>query len=366
MTVRDSHETGVQDSGSSSSYSGPSRRSVLVASAGVGLTAGLAGCLDQIPGGGSDTQSKTEFTFSAGPSDAMAFAMGNQIASTLKQSSEYTMHVTSNAGEQIVVNLLKGDAELSYSSVFMALDVVNRRGAFSEIEINHEPMHLTSFYSIDIGLLAKTSSDVEYMSDLSGKTIAPGPSGAAYWDPVDYSLSNFVDGFQKDYEHSSVSQFSSYLSSGRALAVGGPYNINGIIPGYIQQIHSQNDTRLLTWTEDSIEAIRDDPRISGRRISNDKLGDANEFVTSPDTFLSSLRYNLWGSDLLPEQSAYDLLKTVWEARANLPDAHAGFNPWTEGEFWTSNFSPEIPVHPGAAEFLKEKDLWSDEYTVGDV
>lgn len=335
-------------------------RRTFLSALGAGALAGLAGCSESL---GSSGEVKNEYSFSTGPSDSLAFGMANQMASVLAQNSDQTMNVEGSTGTQAVSLLAQGETDLAYSSTFVGLNAKARREPFDDIEFNHELSQVISYYYIHVGQVAKTSSDLQRYSDVAGKPIGPGPSGASYWPPFEYALLKQISEDQLVKQNSSVSQFSNYLASDRVAAAGGPLNINGNIPSFTQQMYSENDVRLLSWSDEAISAIQEDPRVQGSMVPNDSMGDIQEYTSDEETFMISAVYNIWGSDRMPEQTVYDMLNTLWKQRSSLPDAHAGFGPWTEDEFWTSSFTSEIPVHPGTERFLKEKGLWSDEYTV---
>lgn len=325
------------------------------------LSAGglLTGCTSKLGG------KKSEFTFSTGPSQSMAFALANQLATTLKQNSDLTMNVKASTSSQSVAMLGKGKTDLAYSTALVGQQAVNRKGPFSESQFSNSVMQVMSFYWIRTGLVAKTSSDIAYHEDLNGKTIAPGPSGASYFAPQKIGINTATENYE--IRNSGISKLVNMLPSGKADAVGGPMYINGATPSFIQQIYSDNEVNLVGFKDEHKKAINQNNKISGTEVPNDQLGkNIEDFGEQDSTFMVSANYVMYGSEKMPKQTVYDMLNMIWKQKGSLPDKHAGFKPWTNGEFWTTNFSTEISVHPGAAKFLKEKGLWSDKYSVGSV
>jgi len=322
-------------------------------------------------GGGAETATeggdlKTEFTYTTGPSSSLAFAMANQMASQLSQNSELNMQVKAATSGQSVSQLLQGGTEIAYSTAFTGQRAVEREGPFGQIDASNSLLQVASYYFIRVGLVALTDSDIQRYGELAGEPFNPGNAGASFYDPFQAALLMTMSESDIETRQTDVSRLSQNLASGNVVAAGGPLYINGIVPSYITQTYSQNDVRLLAWEEEMVDQIEDSARISGAYMENEALGDIDEYVADDETFLISANYVLYGSELVPEQTVYEMLNVVWDNRSALAEAQAGFRPWTDEEFWTQNFTPEIPVHPGSARFLQEKDLWNDEYEVGEI
>jgi TRAP transporter TAXI family solute receptor len=77
-----------------------------------------------------------------------------------------------------------------------------------------------------------------------------------------------------------------------------------------------------------------------------------------DTWL--LRYEIYVLSRadLPDDTAYTIIKAMWDYNSDLGPIHPKFKEW-ERENYASKLLL-VPYHPGAVKFLKEKGLWSDE------
>lgn len=314
-------------------------------------------------GGGSLT--KSEFTFTTGPSGSLAFQMANQLATRLKRASDLVMNVKAATSSQSVALLVTGQTDVAYATSIVGRRAVNKSGSFGKLEHKQNLMQVMSFYWIRVGLAAATGSDIKYYSDLPGNTIAPGPSGASYLAPFKIALDEAgVTYDDLDVVSSGPSQLAGILSSGDAAAAGGPLYINNLVPSFVQRIYSQNDVRMLGWKQGVIDKIKQNDKVSGFSVPNSELGkDIEKFTSSEQTFMPSANYVMYSSGGMPSQTIYTMLNTIWENLDQLSKAHPGFKPWKQKEFWMSNMIPAIPVHPGAAKFYKEKGIWSEEFTV---
>lgn len=64
------------------------------------------------------------------------------------------------------------------------------------------------------------------------------------------------------------------------------------------------------------------------------------------------------SSHLSDEVAYEIMETLWMNYEELHPIHDWFTTWTpEGMF---DPEPDLPYHPGAVQFFKDKGIWNDE------
>ncbi|MGQ4556106.1 TAXI family TRAP transporter solute-binding subunit [Halobellus sp. GM3] len=369
-----------------SRYSNSTRRQFL-GTAALGAIGAAAGCLGGDSGGsetGGDGDSDTtaggstgsagssgsggaELSFTSGPSNSLAFGMGNAMTSVIQDNSDLTINIASGTSGQSVASVVTGASDLGFGTTLVGTRAKNNEGTFSQVEKSQTLLQLPSFYFILLGGFVGVDSDVEHFGDLEGASFAPGPSGASYWDVWELALQKGMSMDALEIENSGVNQLSDLLSAGRVAAVGGPTLSNYVTPGFMQQTLSQNDVRMLSYQDSTLQAIEDDPMTPVDDVEKSRLDNVDEFAADGDTTpMVSANYVLWTSDAVPADAVYTLLKTAWENTDALGETHAAYEVWADESWFTRNMTTEVPVHPGAVEFLEEIDVWSDEYTAGSL
>ncbi|MGB9955613.1 TAXI family TRAP transporter solute-binding subunit [Haloferax prahovense] len=329
----------------------------------------VAGCTGDATTSTTTTSSsgKSELSFTSGPSNSLAFGMGNALAAVVQDNSELTVNIKSGTSGQSIALVGRGETDISFGTTLVGTRAKNRTGLFSDVEFSQTLLQLPSFYFMKLGAFVDAASDVEYFGDLAGKSLGPGPSGASYWDVWEVALKKALNIEDLQVENSGVGQLSDILSSGQATAVGGPILSNNVTPGFMQQVLSQNSVRMLSYRDETLEAIGGDSKTPLAELKKDTVKNIDEFTAQGDTAPTvSANYVLWTSDAVPIETIYTLLKTSWENTTALSNTHSAFEVWTAKDWYMRNMTPEVPVHPGAAKFLKELGVWSDEYTVGSV
>ena len=76
-----------------------------------------------------------------------------------------------------------------------------------------------------------------------------------------------------------------------------------------------------------------------------------------DTVLVTRNFNLASRPDLPEDTAYQIVKAVWEHDTELGPHHPQLKDWVKERFVGEQTT--APYHPGAIKFYKEQGVWSD-------
>jgi len=76
-----------------------------------------------------------------------------------------------------------------------------------------------------------------------------------------------------------------------------------------------------------------------------------------DTVLVTRNFNLASRPDLPEDTAYQIVKAVWEHDTELAPHHPQLKDWVKERFVGEQTT--APYHTGAIKFYKEKGVWSE-------
>lgn len=343
------------------------RRKLLATTAAMGTASLVAGCTSSgsTSEGEPSTSESEDLTFTSGPSNSLAFGMGNAMSSVVQDNSDLTINLKSGTSGQSIASVVSGQTDLSFGTTLVGTRAMNGSGDFAEVESTQTLLQLPSFYFMRLGGYASVNSEIEYFSDLEGKSLGPGPAGASYWGVWDLALQKALNMDELETQNSGVNRLSDLLSSERVAAIGGPTLSNNVTPGFMQQALSQNNVRMLSYRDETLQALEEDPKTPLVDVEKERVSNIDEFTADGDTVpMVSANYTLWSSDAVSTEAIYTLFKTAWENREALGETHAAFNVWSTKEWYTKNMTPEVPVHPGAVQFLKEIDAWSDEFTKG--
>mgnify|MGYP000536494869 CR=1 FL=1 len=366
--------------------SSANRRRFLLASAGAGSLF-LAGCSgdggdgssdggdgssdggDGSSDGGSDTTTASggpsgRVTMLTSPPGTAGNAMGNAMMSLLTQKTDLEGSASAGNGSiQNVVQVMRGEANISRGVTTLLESAFNHEKPV-DVETEYQPLQLFSHQVLRLPIVVRTGSDYQYYSDLSGVKVARGPQPASFQPTLDSAFNAIIEDHQAAYQ--APNQMAPALAAGN-VGASIIMDANGAMPSFAQEIAARNDLRMLGVKEENQTTLKESGDVTTSVFSNDNWGDAvDEFVMEGETFMPVVHYSMISSAATSADVVYTFCQTMYENRKQLPDMYAGFGPWTETEWYNSIVTPDVPFHPGAAKFLKENDLWKDEFQEADV
>jgi TRAP transporter TAXI family solute receptor len=360
------------------------RREAIKYLGGTAAVTALAGCMG---GGGDDsggdgdsgsdsggdgtTQSGPEpedfstFRLISGPQNGVTFLMHNAAAGVLDRETDLGLDVVSGTSGESMSRLVGGESELAFGTAKAGIDAVDRAGPFGQVDFNHEFYQVSTQTTLIEPVVVPTGSEYRTWSDLEGASIATGPQGSTYQAYYREALNNILGEGNYELVHQGVSEIAQEFSAGRVDAAGGPGIVSGLTPGFMQQMYSDNDIRLLGLSEESQGMIDEHPWLSVQTLPNSAFGDSiEEYTQDSETTTVRVDYPHFSTDKVSADSIYNLLDALWSNREALIDAHPAWELFSEDSVWTGALNPEVPVHPGAVQFFEENDLWDDSLTAG--
>lgn len=263
----------------------------------------------------------------------------------------------------------KAECNIAYNSLLAVKDVWRGEGAFAKQPPKHKVYHSFYFFSsVHTAMTTADRKDINSLQDLVGKKFYPfytgsgsqllaklvmGPEGLNIWDKI--------------VERQMGTKEITDAVRNRVVDALWVYIIGG--------------TRLTSTWQDL--ALRTDLRVVEPSAKEKQVivkvpGVAAPFYADAKVFPKPVGVDkIWGIALLfaenfgPREDAetvYQIIKAWDEHRDELLAIHKGFDEFKEKGMKLTvaaiDALPEVPVHPGAAKYLKEKGLWKDTWKVG--
>jgi len=132
-----------------------------------------------------------------------------------------------------------------------------------------------------------------------------------------------------------------------------------IEPGWLQEMKSSVDTRLLDFPEEAVQQMRDDDRLL---IQDVDMTPFDGYDYASETIPSiTFAYNFVVRDDLDYDTLRALLETLWENRDGLDEFNALLGYLASDDYWVTDMYDGLPFHPAAADFYEEVGIWRDEF-----
>lgn len=317
------------------------RRSILRAGAVLGLSGGLAGCLEYVPGSSGDR----EFvTIGTGGTGGVYYPLGGGMAGILNDNIENVRASAESTGASVENCRLVGQREMTMALALgnAVLLAVNGEGDFSE------PMPLSAAFAAYMNntqVVTLADSDITGIPDLEGKRVSVGAPGSG----TEVIANELLAFYGLTYDDINVQRLS-FGETGSALQDGqldaGFWSV-AYPASSIQNLASLRDIRLLDFPEKDIQALADRfPYYSNATIPAGAYPGQTEPVDNPGVPNVMVVH-----EGMSENLAYRIAKAVYENLDSLAEVHPAANQFEE----TARKAP-IDLHPGSKRYFDEVGL----------
>lgn len=345
------------------------RRDALKTAAGLGIL-GLAGCTDIFSGGGGgDTVDMTVGSSSSGSS---TYGNSQAIQRVVSQQSDSINFITQDAGGDPQSIRLYADEEInSYSAGnYIMNQALTETGPFSPPDnVSTYPQLGFGHLSLNLYWMAVEDSDITTTDDLPGRNIYALPAGWGLRAMTEemYGEAGLWEGLSENVVNVETDQAASAIEEGRVEAFI-VYTSNFTqLPSWASEIDSRASVRAIEMTDEYVQAAQDFTGAGYQEV--DEIGGWEQDVQGGDfpkhTWTETYPY--YFSPDIPADAVYELMEICNNNYESMQEANPTILDWSDPENFTFALvhTDEIPIHPGAADWYEENDVWDDSWTRGD-
>lgn len=334
--------------------------------ASVGALGGLAGCL-----GGDDTGPPIGETWTVGtPGEGSTLHnIASALARVLDQyNDDLDLEVGSYGGSEEAIRLVgRGEDEMAAAALPLGAAAYNNEEPVpdgptdftGDSAVETKAFQGINPYDFRLFWITLEDSGIETVEDFAGQDVSVGPTGADFNNMTFLSVAGMLD--EVNTTNNEWSDVAPALTEGR-IDAGPLYATNGVVaPGWAAELLSNEDVRIVEYTPDQLDAIA----ASGyANIDDSDLVEIFDIDPPQDTVDSCrVPYGYFFSEELDTDLVYSFVETVFENIEEIQDYDAAAEDFTL-EYAAEGLTPEIPVHPGFAEYLQDEGMWDDDLTQG--
>lgn len=292
-------------------------------------------------------RAKVNISFPTAATTGALYPLGAGIANLWNTKLGYiNARVQASNGGVQNLNLLKSkNAQVSFAVSSITYEALHGQRGFKGREYKDVRV-LAGLYSNPNQVVARAESGVKGLADFKGKRFAPGAAGGT--TEVESRVHFTAAGL--NYPDDLKAQFVGFTESidlMRNKQLDGVWIMAGMPTAAVSEMCATAGGRLVSMEPELIGKIRAEyPWYS-------------EFVIPAGTYdgqtdpvrTTAVKMLLLADASLPDDVAYDLVKTFWENLGELEKAHAVMKTVTK-DMATSDLSG-IPLHPGAEKYYRE-------------
>ncbi|APX97738.1 TAXI family TRAP transporter solute-binding subunit [Natronorubrum daqingense] len=334
-----------------------SRRTVLQASAGLGVV-GLAGCL----GDGGET-----VTVGASSDGSASYGAMNALQRSVSNHAEDAqLNITAPGGDPDSIRAYDaGELDGYTAGNFVFNQALDDGEPFDEEPVDDFAYQALSYLSLHMHWLAVDGSGVESIEeaiDDDDLNIWVGPPGwglrtlctsilddAGLWDDIEDPVDVASEDVAAQIDEDRIDVFFGYGT-----------NFNSL-PGWLVEADSREDLYALEMGDDYVEAIESSEAgyAEVEPYGYDQDIDADEIQCWTED------YNTYFASDVDDEVVYEIMEISHEHWEEIQEADDNYMDQSDPADMAQYYHENIPVHPGAADFLEDNDAWDDDWERGD-
>ena len=335
-----------------------SRRNVLKTGAGLGVV-GLAGCL------GGDNGA-TAVTVGASSDGSASNGSMQALQRTLSNHSDVAqMTTTAPGGDPDSIRAYDaGELDGYTAGNFVFNQALEGGEPFDEEPVDDFAYQGLSFLSLHMHWLAVDGVDVDSIEEAVEEelNIWVGPPGwglrtlctsvmddAGLWDDVENPVDVSAEDVAAQIDEDRIDVFFGY-----------GVNFNSL-PGWLVEVDSRADIHALEMGDEYVDAIE------GSAAGFEEI---EPYGYDQDIGMDEIQcwtddYNTYFSSDVSDEVVYEIVEVSHEHWEESREADANYMDHSDPASVAEYYHENIPVHPGAADFLEDNDAWNDDWERGD-
>jgi TRAP transporter TAXI family solute receptor len=263
----------------------------------------------------------------------------------------------------------KGELDGAYSGAWSLMDIYFNRGPFAKSPYPADavkPYQTWYCYLVKEIIVTKADrTDIKSWHDLAGKKVfVPVPGTAVY----EMAISAFrALGVLEKMKIVAVPQATAAdaLSMGTVDAVVGYTNGDALVP-WMGEVDARVKIKVVNPTPEEVKTISTVPGYSTPTVDTKKVFSQDVGVATVYTIADYYGFHVGKN--ISAKNAYTIIKILTENAKEVAKVHAMLEDYAknplEMQIKAMSCIPSVPVHPGVANYLKEKGFWKKELSIG--
>ncbi len=358
-----------------------SRRNFLKAASAASVV-GLAGCSsggdggdggDGSDGGSSDgsdgnsggESSTTTLTMTGSGTFSLGTAQALQRALE-EESDSVELQVSDSGGNPASVQLYNNGETDSYSTEnFTLVGAQNGQEPFSEPQdVAPQGFNNLVFHYY---WMALDGSGIQTTQDILEQDVNvwmfPAAWGSRLLQEVLYQNMGEWENIEEKIVNLPAGDLARAIGEGRVDAFFGQGASYAGIPGWATEIEAREDVHVVETSDELISAVEDTPSIEPEEI--EPYGWSQDVGADSVMAWNNGVQFCFGEDV-PADAVYEMARVSHEHPDVLQNSMSQYLDHSDPSSMNSFLLPDVPIHPGAAEFFREQDIWDDSMTEADL
>ena len=292
----------------------------------------------------SEPDKTGDLTFTTGSETGTYYAFGSAMGNMVNDSTDTKVTVVPSNGSQANIEAIQaGEADIAFVQSDVMVYGYNGTRLFAETGASATFSTVAAMYMEQVQLVTLDPS-IKSVSDLAGKRVSIGADGSGvYYNAMDILG---VYGLTEDDIVPSFFAFSETIAALQDGQIDAGFIVAGVPTNAITSLTSTNDAYLISLDDDHINAlIASSPYYTKTTIGSEVYGTLDDVTT---VGISAV---VIASNSASEEDVYNFISAVFN---NLDTLDHDKTKEVSLDFATT--ITDVPYHPGAARYFREKGL----------
>lgn len=347
------------------------RREFLAGAAGVGL-ASVSGCLGEGDDNGDnngdvvDEDGSVDMRIGSSTEGSTVYQTSQALQRVLDQQSDLVDWNTQTTGGD------PGSIRLYDQGELEAYGLENRivRQAIAGDDPFEEEMDVPyqgfGYFLRDDHFVAVDGSGIETTDDLLGADVhllEPGWGTRELVFEVFQEDEELFNQLTENVVDIDTGDVAGAVEEGQVEAMISYGNNDVNLPSWMQEVDARTDIYHIEMTDQFRNVIEQSPIVP--HFEKDTYGYEQDMGS--DTFEGwQIPFQYYISPDIPSEHVYELLEVCEEHYESVQEGQPAFFPYGEDpQYFVGSLDDHVPVHPGAADFYEDRDVWNDDWERGE-
>lgn len=287
---------------------------------------------------------KVKITMATGGTSGTYYAVGGAMQSVLGGKLTLSdITVESTGASKANVNLITdGEAQMAILQSDVISYAHTGTNTFAETGKEDNALWVAGLYNETVQIIAKKG--IESVADLKGKTVCMGDVGSGTRVNAEQVLAAY--GMTADDVNAVSGSFQDGVDGIKDGKVDAAFTVAGAPTTAITDLATTNEFSMISLSDDALAYIKSNFPF----LVQDNLPSGTYKGVDAETKCVAVQAALVASKDISEDVVYEMLKSMFDNKAELESAHAKFK-FLDAKYAVSGAS--VPLHPGAEKFYKE-------------
>jgi len=287
---------------------------------------------------------KVKITLATGGTSGTYYAVGGAMPSVLGSKlklSEIT--VESTGASKANVNLITdGEAQMAILQSDVISYAHTGTNTFAETGVEDNALWVAGLYNETVQIIAKKG--INSVAELKGKTVCMGDVGSGTRINAEQVLAAY--GMTADDVNAVSGSFQDGVDGIKDGKIDAAFTVAGAPTTAITDLATTNEFSMISLDDNALAYIKENFPF----LVQDNLPAGTYKGIDQETKCVAVQAALVASEKLSEDVVYEMLKAMFDNKAELVGAHAKFE-YLDAEFASAGAS--VKLHPGAEKYYKE-------------